>query len=38
MKAELNEKMVKDRGFVVEEFMTRDLQLKGLELMVYAVI
>ena len=38
MKAELNEKMVKDRGFVVEEFMVRDLQLKGLELMVYAVI
>lgn len=38
MKAELNEKMVKDRGFVVEEFMTRDLQLRGTELMVYAVI
>lgn len=38
MGKELNEKMVKDRGFVVEEFMTRDLQLKGLELMVYAVI
>ena len=38
MGKELNEKMVKDRGFVVEEFMVRDLQLTGLELMVYAVI
>ena len=38
MGKELNEKMVKDRGFVIEGFMVRDLQLKGLELMVYAVI
>lgn len=38
MGKELNEKMVKDRGFVVEEFMVRDLQLKGLERDIYAII
>ena len=38
MGKELNEKMVKSRDFTVEEFMTRDLQLRGTELMVYAVI